>query len=118
MPTAIRATGVAVSYMSQHIMIIVLVQSTPIAIERISWRFFLIFLCSSSIFSIAFYFFYPETKNKTLEELEAVFGDEVAETIEEAGQHVDDVRLGKLDEKIVHQTDYKEIAFHSETAKV
>ena len=77
MPTAIRPTGVAVSYMTQHIMIIVLVQTTPIAIQRISWRFFLIFVCFSAFFSVIFYFFYPETRNKTLEEIEAVFGDKV-----------------------------------------
>ncbi len=35
--------------------------------------------------------FYPETKNKTLEEIAALFGDEVAETLEEAGTHKQEV---------------------------
>jgi hypothetical protein len=54
-----------------------LVQVTPIAIEAISWRYFLIFVICDCIFIIIFYFFYPETKNKPLEELEALFGDKV-----------------------------------------
>lgn len=78
MPTSIRPTGMAVSYMTQHIMIIVLVQTTPLALKDISWRFFLIFVCSSAIFSVVFVLFYPETRHKTLEEIEAIFGDKVS----------------------------------------
>lgn len=77
MPTAIRPVGVAAAYMAQHVLIIVLVQCTPTAIETISWRFFLIFVCASAISLVLFVVFYPETRNKTLEELAAVFGDEV-----------------------------------------
>ena len=77
MPTAMRPVGVAVAYMTQHILIIILVQFTPQAIETISWRFFLIFVCSSAISAVIFVLFYPETRNRTLEELAAVFGDEV-----------------------------------------
>ena len=65
---------------------IVLVQVTPLAIEKISWRYFLIFVICDVIYVIGFYFFYPETKGKMLEEIEAVFGDDLAETIEEAGR--------------------------------
>ena len=118
MPTAIRATGVAVSYMSQHIMIIILVQVTPLAIAQISWRFFLIFLISSSIFSVCFYFFYPETKNKTLEELEAVFGDEIAETLEEAGQHIGSIQSGHVDEKKVNYSESQATTAHVESDDV
>lgn len=80
MPTSIRPTGVAASYMTQHIMIIVLVQATPVALQDISWRFFLIFVCSSAIFAVVFVLFYPETRHKTLEEIEAVFGDKVSDS--------------------------------------
>jgi MFS family permease len=77
MPTAMRPVGIASAYIMQHILIIILVQFTPQAIETISWRFFLIFVCSSAISFVVFILFYPETRNKTLEELAAVFGDEV-----------------------------------------
>jgi len=77
MPTSIRTVGVAVSYIGLHVTIIVLVQVTPLAIAAISWRFFLIFVIASSIYIVIFYLIYPETRGKTLEELEAVFGDKV-----------------------------------------
>ncbi|KAK5310803.1 hypothetical protein LTR93_011925 [Exophiala xenobiotica] len=103
MPTSIRPTGVAVPYMTQHILIIVLAQVTPLALQDISWRYFIIFVVSSEIFAVVFYFFYPETRYKTLEEIEAIFGgrvsltrvlalflhindEQVAETIDEAGR--------------------------------
>ena len=54
-----------------------LVQVTPIAIDAISWKYFLIFVIFDCIFIVIAYLFYPETKNKTLEELEALFGDKV-----------------------------------------
>lgn len=50
----------------------------------------LIFVICDVIFIILFYLFFPETKNKTLEELEAVFGDPVAETLEDAGKYIEE----------------------------
>lgn len=64
--------------MAQHVLIIILVQFTPQAIETISWKFFLIFVIATGIFAIVFILFYPETRNKTLEEMEGVFGDKVS----------------------------------------
>ncbi|KIW35550.1 uncharacterized protein PV07_02240 [Cladophialophora immunda] len=91
MPTAIRTIGVAATFACLHAIIILFVQVTPLAIDAISWKYFLIFLIGSTIYFIFFCFAYPETKNKTLEEIEAVFGDKVAETLEEAGQHLEEI---------------------------
>jgi hypothetical protein len=108
-PTSIRATGTATGYAIFNIIVILLTQITPLAIEEISWRYFLIFVICDAIFIVIFVLFYPETKNKTLEEIAALFGDEVrnsfyamvlgiradsqqvAETLEEAGTHKDEV---------------------------
>lgn len=77
MPTSIRTVGCAVSYAALHLVIILLVQVTPMAVEAISWRYFLIFLVCSCCFIVVFYVLYPETKGKTLEDIEAIFGDKV-----------------------------------------
>lgn len=78
MPTCIRSAGAATAYVAMHCMMILLVQVAPLALEVISWRFFLIFLISNVIFIVIFIFFYPETKGKTLEEMNALFGDQVS----------------------------------------
>jgi hypothetical protein len=78
MPTSIRSAGVATAYTVMHCIMICIVQVTPIALEKISWRYFVIFLIMNCVFIVIFYFFYPETKGKTLEEMNAVFGDEVS----------------------------------------
>ncbi|CAO2654537.1 Nn.00g112700.m01.CDS01 [Neocucurbitaria sp. VM-36] len=88
MPTCIRSAGVATAYVVMHTVMIVVVQITPLALQSISWRFFLIFLVANVAFVVILYVFYPETKGKTLEEMSALFGDQVAETIEEAGVHL------------------------------
>jgi hypothetical protein len=38
-----------------------------------------IFVRADGIYLVGFYFYYPETKGKTLEELQGLFGDKVAD---------------------------------------
>jgi len=106
-PTNIRAAGVATGYALFNLIVVMLVQVTPIAIKAISWRFFLIFVICDMIFIVIFYFFFPETKNKTLEEIGAIFGDDLAETLEEAGQHLDDIQKEGANFHTHAQHDYK-----------
>jgi len=53
------------------------------AISTISWRYYLVFICLTFLSIIVIYFFYPETKGRSLEELAAVFGDPVAVKLED-----------------------------------
>jgi amino acid permease len=66
MPTCVRAAGVASGYAIFNVIVIVLVQVTPLAIEKVSWRYFLTFLLWDCIAVVVYYFFYPETKNTTV----------------------------------------------------
>jgi len=75
MPTCIRGADVATAYVVMHCILLVIVQVTPLALEEISCRYFMVVV--KCIFVFVLYFFYPETKWKTLEEMKLLFGEEV-----------------------------------------
>lgn len=56
LPMAIRATVVSAAFGSANALVILLVQVTPIAIEKISWKYFMIFVIGDAIFLVLFYF--------------------------------------------------------------
>lgn len=57
---------------------IILLVAGPIALDKIGWRFFLVMIVPT-FFNILFvYFFCPETKNRSLEDINALFGEKVA----------------------------------------
>jgi hypothetical protein len=89
MPTKIRATGVACGYVVFNAMGVLMTQTAPIAIAAITWKYFIIWLVFDCLYVVIVYFYYPETKNKTLEDLAGVFGDQVAESWEETKQYVE-----------------------------
>jgi membrane protein implicated in regulation of membrane protease activity len=47
------------------------------AIANIGWRYYLVFVCLTVISIVVIYFFYPETKQRSLEEMAAYFGETV-----------------------------------------
>ena len=51
----------------------------PIGLERIGWRYYIVFCCLLVAFLAITYFVFPETRGYSLEEIEVVFdgpGDE------------------------------------------
>lgn len=53
------------------------VMITPIIINRLQWKAYLIFMATNFAFVPIIYFLYPETSNLTLEEVDHIFaGDE------------------------------------------
>jgi MFS family permease len=65
LPMAIRSTVVASAFGSANALVILLVQVTPIAIEKISWKYFMIFVIGDAIFLVLFYFKYVSHRPRT-----------------------------------------------------
>lgn len=74
-PTQIRAVGGAISTFWSFVIQVFLAQASPTALENVGWRYYFLFIACNLTCSVAVYFFLPETKGKTLEEISEIFGD-------------------------------------------
>ena len=75
-PLAIRTKSAALATASNWIFPFLVVEITPISIGHIQWRTYIYF----AVFNIAFlpliWFFYPETRNLSLEQIDLLFTGE------------------------------------------
>jgi uncharacterized membrane protein YwzB len=75
-PYYLRAKGWVLNQLSLSCILIFNNFVTPIAMENISWKFYIVFCVVLAIQIVVEYFFFPETKGLSLEEVAKVFGDE------------------------------------------
>jgi len=77
MPLTIRAKGVSLSTATNWAFNFVVGETTPYLQDVIQWRLYFMhgFFCACSF--VLVYFLYPETKGVPLEEMDAVFGEEL-----------------------------------------
>ncbi|KAE8378424.1 general substrate transporter [Aspergillus bertholletiae] len=73
MPLHARAKGTAVGISSNWIWNFFVVMITPVIINRLQWKAYLIFMCTNFAFVPLVYFCYPETAKLSLEEIDYLF---------------------------------------------
>lgn len=78
-----------VSYFSS---LLIYLEVAPTAFAAIGWKFYLVFLLALGCFIVPLFFYFPESKGLSLEEIARLFGDE-ATTISLQGP-------GTLEDKI------------------
>lgn len=77
-PLAIRSKAAALATASNWIFTFLVVEITPISIANIQWRTYVYFSVFNFCFIPLVYFFYPETRNLSLEQIDKLFtGDKV-----------------------------------------
>ena len=74
-PTQIRATGGAIATFVSFVVQVILAQASPTALANVGWRYYIFFIVMNVVVAVGVWFFMPETKGKTLEEISEVFGD-------------------------------------------
>ena len=76
-PMAIRARGTSLSTFTNWALNLVFAQCSPIALSKMGYRYFYIFMALNWLAAVLVYLFYPETLSRTLEQLDELFGDKL-----------------------------------------
>lgn len=77
-PTHIRSQGMAVGMVGLYTASIIILVAGPIALDVIKWKFFLILICVTAIHWVNVFLLFPETKQRSLEDINVAFGEPVA----------------------------------------
>ncbi|OQE20332.1 hypothetical protein PENSTE_c013G09693 [Penicillium steckii] len=100
LPIALRSKVMGLAAASHFIVNVAITEAGPSAFANIHENYYYVFVACSAFFLVIAYFFFPETKQKTLEEVAAAFGDRViaaddnAKRVSVAGeaQHVESAK--------------------------
>ena len=76
-PIQIRARGNSLSTFTNWSLGLIIAQVSPIALGDIGFQYFYVFFAFNVIAVICYATVYPETKSKTLEQMDQLFGDQV-----------------------------------------
>ncbi|KAK1996596.1 general substrate transporter [Colletotrichum falcatum] len=72
-PLNIRAQVTAISACANWLFNFLVAEVSPHALERIGYRYYIVYACITLFTFLVLFFFYPETKGRTLEEIDDVF---------------------------------------------
>ncbi|KAJ9483474.1 hypothetical protein VN97_g9930 [Penicillium thymicola] len=104
-PLRTRAKVTAMSAAANWLFNFVLAEVSPVGFATIHWRYYIVYACISAFACVCFYLFCPETKSRTLEEIDDIFvqSKSVFDTVRIAQEmpyqteilaHVDDTEKG------------------------
>jgi hypothetical protein len=74
-PFQLRSRGMSALWMIMISALIFNVFVNPIALAAIGWKYYIVYVALLVSYGLVIFFFYPETKGRTLEEISVVFGD-------------------------------------------
>ncbi|KAH3676508.1 hypothetical protein WICPIJ_009067, partial [Wickerhamomyces pijperi] len=97
-PYHLRSKGITVELFGVYSALLIAAFCNSIAMDRIGWRYYIVFCCILGALVVNTYVFYPETKGYSLEEISRVFDGEDtvalvddAESLKATAEHHDTV---------------------------
>ncbi|KAK8185810.1 quinate permease [Phyllosticta citribraziliensis] len=100
-PLSIRAKGSSIGVSSNWMNNFVIALIAPRMLDSIGWGMYIFFACWAALGGVFIYFFMPETKGKTLEEMDQVFGSNTSvEDTEMLARAQEDVGLVQFVEEL------------------
>ncbi|PQE10857.1 sugar transporter protein [Rutstroemia sp. NJR-2017a BBW] len=73
LPLKARAKGTSLAVLNNWLWVFVIVMVTPTMVSSITWKTYLVFMCCNFAFIPMIYFWFPETKGLSLEEIDYLF---------------------------------------------
>jgi MFS family permease len=68
-----RSWGVAFTLIVTNLVLIIGQVCNPIAMAKLGWKYYILFCVLNAIFAVEVWLLFPETKGKSLEELDSLF---------------------------------------------
>ena len=90
-PTHLRAKGTAICTFWGQAFQVVLQQIGLKVFDDIGYLFYIVFIVCTTIAGLAYYFYLPETKGVSLEDIAHFFGEEVVATLYESKTRIEEV---------------------------
>nr|AMB48854.1 sugar transporter [Fusarium camptoceras] len=85
-PYRLRSRGFTVTYLSGILAGLFNMFVNPIALQSIGWKYYIVYVAFLVAFLLISYFFYPETRGHTLEQIAFIFDGEDAELVTPEGK--------------------------------
>ncbi|RHZ67846.1 hypothetical protein CDV55_102526 [Aspergillus turcosus] len=76
-PMQIRSIGFSISSVVNYATMVLFSQVSPIGFANIGWKYYIFFVCSNAASAVVVFLFFPETKGKSLEQMDELFGDQM-----------------------------------------
>jgi len=76
-PVEVRALGNAITTFTNWAVNLIFAQFSPNALSAIEFKYFYVFFVFNIIAMVCYIFFFPETKGRTLEQMDELFGDQL-----------------------------------------
>ncbi|KAL2838639.1 general substrate transporter [Aspergillus pseudoustus] len=98
-PYYLRSKGLAVEMISVYGCLVITAYCNPIGLENLGWKYYVVFCAILTVILATVYFYFPETKGHTLEEIAVIFDGEPSDPEEPptAGKHPKHVVLIDVD---------------------
>lgn len=75
LPYSHRSKGIVIFQLWTAVIALGNAFGNPSAIIHLAWKYYIVYCCVLAVECVVFYFFYPETSGRSLEEVAEVFGD-------------------------------------------
>ncbi|KAI9471925.1 MAG: general substrate transporter [Benjaminiella poitrasii] len=76
-PLSMRAKGTSITTAANWLMNFIISLFVPVMLTSITWGTYIFFGCCCAVMSVVVWLFYPETKGRSLEEMDSVFSGRV-----------------------------------------